>query len=223
MNMHPYLRQTLLPLLLIITGSTWANQPDLLVGLHILNTRMDFQYTASIRETELTSLELAWYEPLTDWLDGGVKLGIIDLTQSSNPLPAGQSTSGNLLGLEFRLHLYRGQNLRLHLDLAYQYTDTQADLANQKVEIRWNQLRGQLQADIRLVQYTYLTLAAGTIAIDGDERATGNITSVQPFETSQRAYGRLGVLVGVDPTSHVGIEVNSGAISGGRIFFQRWF
>ena len=223
MAMPVYLRQTLLPLLLCISGSAWATQPSLLVGLHIQNDRIALQYAAAVRETDFTRLDLLWYEPLTSWLDGSVKLGIIDVTQDSNPIPAGQSTSGNTLSLALRLHLYRGDYLKLHADMTYQYADTSADLTGQTVEMRWHQISGQVGADIRLVQYTYLTLAAGTIAIDGHEYATGTTNSVQSFQSNKQAFGHLGILIGVDPTSHIGIEVSAGAVSGGRIFFQRWF
>jgi len=184
---------------------------------------MDLQYSSSVRKTDISSLDFLWYEPLNDWLDGSVTLGIFDLTQSSNPIPAGQSVSGNSLGLAFRIHLYRAHYLKLHADLAYKYADARADLSGQSVDMHWHQISGQLEADIRIFQYSYLTLAAGTLAIDGNERATGAITSVQSFEASQREYGRLGILIGVDQASHIGIEVSSGAITGGRIYFQRWF
>lgn len=223
MFMRLSIRQTLLPILLISSGGAWATQPDLLVGLQIQSTRMDLQYSSAVRETDLTSLDLLWYQPLTNWLDGGVRIGVTDLTQRSNPIPAGQSTSGNSLGLDFRVHLYRGEQLKLHADMAYLYVDTTADLTGQTVELRWHKISGQLQADIRLVQYSYLTLATGTLAVDGNEYASGDITSVQSFESARQGFNRLGILIGVDPSGQIGIEVSSGAVSGGRIFFQRWF
>jgi hypothetical protein len=224
MAMHRYIRNLLLPVLLVVSPAVWAERPSaLLVGLHIQSQRLELQYAVAVRETDVNSLDLLWDEPLNSWLEGSVKLSVLDVTQSSNPIPAGQSLSGNALGLGLRLHLYRGERLKLSADLDYQYADTTADLSGQSVDMRWQQLSGQLQADIRLVQYTYLTLAVGAVSVDGDEHATGTITSVQSFSSERSGFGRLGIQIGVDPTSHIGIEVNTGSIGGGRISFQRWF
>jgi hypothetical protein len=217
------LRMLLLSICLASVSSAWAGPPDLLVGLHIQATQMELQYSSSVRKTDFSRLDLLWREPLNEWMDGSVKLGYIDLTQDSNPIPTGQSTSGNTVGLGLQFHLYRGDRLKLHVDVDYQYADTSADLSGQQVDIRWHQLSGQVGADFRFIQYSYLSLAVGSVAIDGEERATGTVTSTLTFQSHKTGYARLGILLGVDPVSHIGIEVSSGAISGGRIFFQRWF
>ncbi|MBI1422621.1 MAG: hypothetical protein GC149_04070 [Gammaproteobacteria bacterium] len=211
------------PLLLGIARTGWSASPSLLVGLHIQSTRMDLQYADSVRKTDLSRLDLVWDQTLNSVLEGSISIGFIDLTQSGNPIPAGQSTSGNSLGLGLRVHLYRGDRLHLHADMNYQYADTSADVSGQKVDISWHQLTGEIQADIRVYQYSYLSLAVGSLAINGDESATGTVTAAQTFKNDQSAYGRLGVLLGVDQASHIGIEVSSGSVAGGRIFFQRWF
>jgi hypothetical protein len=216
-------RKLLLPMLFVVSGSVWAEDSSLLVGLHIQSVRLDLKYAASVRKTDLSRLDLVWSQPLNSWLDGSVKLGILELTQSSNPIPAGQSTSGNALGLGMRFHLHHGDRLKLHADIGYQYADTTADVSGQQVDTRWHQVSGYLQADIRIVQYSYVSLALGAITIHGDENATGTVTASQSFQSKTPGFGRLGILIGVDPTSHVGIEVSSGAITGGRIYFQRWF
>ena len=223
MTMLRVSRKWLLPLLIVGSGSAWAEDSSLLVGLHIQSTRLDLKYATSVRKTDLNSLELLWSEPLNSWLDGSVKLGVLDLTQSSNPIPAGQSTSGNALGLGLRFHLYRSDRLKLHTDFNYQYADTTSDVSGQKVDTRWHLVSGSLQADIRIVQYSYLSLTLGAITIHGDENATGTVTAAQSFQSKTPGFGRLGILIGVDPTSHVGIEVSAGAMAGGRIYFQRWF
>ena len=214
----------LLPLLLLgIARTGWSAPPSLLVGLHIQSTRMDWQYSGSVRKTDLSRLDLVWDQTLNSMLEGSISIGFVDLTQSSNPIPAGQSTSGNSLGVGLRLHLYRGDRLQLHADMNYLYADTSADVSGQKVDISWHRVSGEIEADIRFYQYSYLSLAVGSLAINGDESATGTVTAAQTFENDQSAYGRLGVLIGVDQDSHVGIEVSSGSVAGGRIFFQRWF
>lgn len=213
----------LLPILFAITGSVWAEDASLLVGLHIQSVRYEFKYTGSTRRTDQSSLDLLWSEPLNNWLEGSVKLGRLGLTQDSDPIPAGQSTSGTSLGLGLKFHLYRGDRLKVHTDIGYQYADTTADISGQKIDTHWHLVSGTLQTDIRLVRYSYLFVALGAMAIHGSEDATGTVTSSQSFESKETAFGRLGVLIGVDPGSHIGLEVDSGAISGGRIYFQRWF
>jgi hypothetical protein len=224
MAMCSFGRKLLLPILLVISHGVRAESQNLLVGLDIQSIRMELQYPDAVRKTDLSSLDLLWYEPLNSWLDGSLKLGVLDdITQSSNPIAAGQTLSGNSLGLGLRFHLYRSERLSLHANLDYQYTDTTVDQPGQSVEMRWHQVSGQFEADIQLVQYSFLSLAVGAVAIDGDERATGTVTSLQTFTNDKPGFGRLGVKIGVDPTSHIVIEVSAGSIAGGRISFQRWF
>lgn len=218
-----YGQKLLLPLLLIIVNGAWADEPSLLVGLDIQADQMKLRYPQEVRETRLSSFVLFWDQPLNSWLDGNITLGVLDISQSGNPIPAGQAMAGNSLGLGLHFHLYATEHLRLHADMHYQYTEATSDLQSQNINIRWHQISGQLQADIRLFQYSSLYLAVGSIAIDGEERATGTINTVLPFNSNSPAYARLGAKIGVDPTGHIGIEVTAGSMVGGRIYFQRWF
>lgn len=211
--------------LLLLAGSSPARAADstLLVGLHIQSQRLELAYPNAVRSTSLSRLDLIWHEQLNSWLDGSIRLGKFNLTQDSNPIPAGQAGSGNALGLGLTFHLYRGDRLRLQTDLDYQYADSNAELTGQTVDLRWHQLSGQLRAELRLIRYSYLSLTAGAIAIHGDERASGTITSVQSFHSDRSDYTRLAFVLGLDPASYIGIEVDAGSIAGERLYFQRWF
>lgn len=221
--MDTYAKTGLLLLLLSIAPFARAEDGALLVGLRIQSARVHLTYSGAIRRSDISRLEAVWHERLNPWLDGSIQLGRLNFSQDSNPIPAGQATSGESLGVGLQVHLYRGNRLRLQTDLNYQYIDTTSGLAGQTVDIHWHQVSGQLQSELRLFQYSYLQLAVGAIAIHGDERATGTIASVQSFNNDKNGYIRLGFLLGLDPASHIGIEVDGGAISGGRLTFQRWF
>lgn len=216
-------RPFLLLLFLLLTPVVHAESASLLVALHIQSTRLDLTYPSGVRNTEISSLSLLWAEPLTSSLDGYVKLSTVDWTQTSNPVAEGQSTSGNALALGLQVYLFRSDALRVHADLGYEYTDTSTDQAAQKVAIRWHQMSGQLTTNIRLFRYTDLMLAVGGLTIDGKETATGTVNSTMTFDATKRTFTQAGLLIGVDQYSHIGIEMNAGAMSGGRIYFQRWF
>lgn len=217
------LKTALLLLLFCIPPLVRAENGPLQVSLRIQSAQINLAYPNSIRRCDISRLDVDWYERLNSWLDGSIQLGRLYLDQNDNPIPAGQSTSGDALGLGLHMHLYRGKYLRLQTDLNYQYTDTTSELSGQTVDIHWHQLSGQFRSDIRLYQYSYLRIAVGAIAIHGDERNTGTLTSVESFSNDKTGYIRLGFILGLDPASHIGLEVDGGAITGERISFQRWF
>lgn len=221
--MHTAIRRILILLCLSLAPIARA-QTSLQVALHIQATRVELAYPADVvRKTEFSSLSLFWGEPLASWLEGHVMIGVLDVTQSSNPLTEGQSTNGQTIALGLRIPLYRSDTLQLHTDLNYQYADTRANPSGQGVELSWHQVSGQFGANIHLFQYSYLTLVAGALAIDGKEQASGTVNSTLEFSAQQRTYGTVGFLIGLDHDSQIGLEMSSGAISGGHIYFQRWF
>jgi hypothetical protein len=130
-------------LLLLSCGGVQAENLNLLVSLQLQSTQLNLNYPSGERTTDVNSLDFIWDETLTPWLDGGLKLGLLDITQSSNPIPAGQSASGDFIGMGLRFHLYRGDRLHLFTDIDYQYNETSSDLPNQRVELRWHQLSAQ--------------------------------------------------------------------------------
>lgn len=200
-----------------------ASAQHLQVGLHIQAERLQLAYDQSVRQTDISRLDLVWHETLAPWLDGSIRLGKFRLTQDSNPLPAGQATVGTSIGLGLRFHLYRGSRLQLSSDLDYQYTDSTASLTGQTVDISWHQISAQIAANIRLMGNSYLSLGAGAIGVHGNERDSGTVTTVHSFHSNTSGFARVGLLIGLDPSSHIGLEVETGSISGARIAFQRWF
>jgi len=207
----------------LVGGNARAEAARTLAGLQIQATSLQLQYPNAVRETRLSRLEFLWHEQLNNWLDGDIRLGTLLLSQSSNPLPAGQSTRGNDLGLGLDFRLYQGDILHLHVDARYRYTACDAQLASQQVTQRWHQVSLQLQGDFRLYRFSYLSLAVGSLAIDGEEVASGTVNSVESFHSETPGYARLGVSLGLDPDSHIGIEVSAGSVRGGYLTFQRWF
>lgn len=219
----PHTAAILLVLLWLSGIPGQASAQNLQVGLHIQSERLKLVYDQSVRQTDISRLDLVWHETLNPWLDGSIRLGKFRLTQDSNPIPAGQATVGTSLGLGLRFYLHRGPRLQLSTDLGYQYTDSSASLSGQTVDMSWHQVSGEIAANIRLVGNSYLSLGAGAVSIHGDERASGTVTSVKTFQSDTSGFARLGLLIGLDHASHIGLEVDTGSIAGARIAFQRWF
>lgn len=226
MAMTRYYRQLLLLSLFFVTSSgvKAAEELPLLVGFNIQFYSMNLKYPdGDVRKTKINSLLLYWDQPLNGWLDGTFTMELLDVSQDSNPIPAGQAGSGASLGVGLVFHLYQSNLLHLHTDFTYKYVDTSGSLQDQNVNMTWNQESLQLQADIRIFQYSYIYFAGGILYANGTERASGPINSSLSFNSNTPEYARFGVRIGVDPTGFIGIEVATGSIAGGQIYFQRWF
>jgi hypothetical protein len=223
MAMSRFGRILLFPTLFLAANVAWAEDPPLLVGLNIQAITLNLKYPGEVRDTRIDSLVLYWDQPLNTWLDGSITMALLDISQGSNPIAAGQALSGNALGLGLQFHLLQTELMKLHVDMNYLYVDASGDAQDQNVNMHWQQISGQLQADIHAWQYSFFYLAAGVLSISGTENATGTIDSSLSFKSDSPTYGRFGIKIGVDPTGYIGIEVATGSIAGGQIYFQRRF
>lgn len=217
------LRLFLSTLCLLVVTPLAAENPHILVGINIAGYRQDLDFGNQARETRIDTIDIYWYEKLTPSIEGGLVLGYQDITQTANPIEAGQALSGAYLGITLRINLLQASQLYLFTDLRYRYSSADRNLSDQEVEWQWHEGQVELGLELALGQSLALTAGAGVIYIDGRESATGTITQVTDFEASENAFARAGLKLLLDPYSHVGIEGDAGAILGGRIYFQRYF
>ena len=61
------------------------------------------------------------------------------------------------------------------------------------------------------------------VYIDGEEKAVGPLDYVSDFDTNDNVYGYLGLEIKLDPSSYVGVKVESGYEQGGQLYFARRF
>lgn len=211
-------------LILCIPLSAWPQTgKELEVAVTIASTNIDLKFAGTARDTRFESIELRWYESLLSHLDGGVALGYLDTSQASNPITAGQTTTGEYLEIGLRAYYYRGDFLSLSSDFIYRYSQTSHSQPAQNIDWQWHQGTVSLQAGMRLSKHFALTLGVSGTRIDGEERASGTIIQIIDFGEKKIVSGHLGGQIILDQTGYIGIKIDAGSLRGGRIYFQRWF
>jgi hypothetical protein len=193
------------------------------VAFVIEKQEIDLDFAGSTRETDFDSLQLHWYTGLMSHLDGSFVLGFIDTSQSSNPFPEGQNTSGNFLEVGLRAYYYRGEKFNLSSGFYYRYVDTSHSGASQDINWRWHHGSVDVRAQIQLGNYLELLAGASAIFIDGEERASGTVTQLIDFKEKDSLSEYAGAQIILDRTGRIGIKIDTGSLRGGQIYFARWF
>ena len=193
------------------------------VGIEFGQDKTDFNYSSAIRETRLTRLGVVWYENLTPAIRGGVELGYLEFTQYSNPIPAGQTGGGEYIGLNLSFVLVNTARFELLTRFAYRYNDIRHKIDDQSVDSDWHEGRIGLYTKFKFSDSVAMSLGASGTAIDGREAATGPTTQAQPFDANEAISGHFGLQLGLDHAGTIGIEIDIGALQGGRLSFQRVF
>jgi hypothetical protein len=217
------IRLSLSTLCLLLATPLAADEARMLVGMHIAGQRQDLDFGSETRETRIDSLDIYWYERLNSRIEGGLLLGYQEITQTTNPIEAGQALSGEYLGITLRVNLLQASHLAMFTDFKYRYSSAGRSLSGQDIDWRWHEGQVELGLELALGQSLALTAGAGARRISGRETATGTVSAVTSFDSTESAYARGGLRLLLDRYSHVGIEGNAGAIKGAHIYFQRYF
>ena len=218
--------RTLLILLLVgFTGlsTSHADTRGLDVGMSLYKDNIDLNYSGELRETRLTNLDISWIELLGPAIYGGIELGYLEFTQYSNPIPTGQTGSGGYLGLNLSFLMLDTRYFQLLTRLGYRYSYATHHSEGQSVDWDWHQGLIELNGKLAFSDRLAMTLGVSAIAIDGRERADGTVTLAQPFKADQPLSGHLGLQLGLDPDSTIGIQVDVGSLRGGRLTIRRLF
>jgi len=205
------------------TASMSDERRGLHVGLEFGQDKIDLDYSGMQRETRLSRLGVLWYEKLSPAIIGGVELGYLEFTQYSNPIPAGQTGSGEYIGLNLSFLFVETAHFDLLTRLDYRYNDARHSLDGQKLNWDWHEGRIGIYSIFKFSPAFSLSLGASAIAIDGREAASGTITEAQPFKADEPFSGHLGLDLGLDHAGTIGIEIDTGSLRGGRLSFQRIF
>lgn len=208
---------------LAFASNVIAETNGLNVGIEFGQNKTDFDYSGEIRETRLTRLGVVWFENLTPAILGGVELGYLEFTQYSNPIPAGQTGSGEYIGINLSFLLVNSQHFELLTRFAYRYNDVRHKIDDQSVDTDWHEGRMGLHTKFKFSDSVAMSLGASAFAIDGREATSGPITQAQPFKANEAISGHFGLQLGLDHAGTIGIEIDIGALQGGRLTFQRIF
>lgn len=228
-NRQPYHTRLNLKSLLLLgclfSGPGWANYDPTVsdFALFIQHTDMDWSYPTTIRQTTSTHLLAVWHESFSPSFKGGLRLGYLDLSQVTNPLPSAQNSTGYSLGFDLHALLLNQRLLQLGLSLAYDYQSTRGSSSDQTTNFVWH--TGLLGADIILAPLAKLSVHTGfsLTYIDGEQRVGGNLNQIIPFNQDDVAGYYVGVNLKTDATGSIGLKWHEGTRQGIEFVFRREF
>lgn len=228
-NRHPFYRWQGTEVLLLLAGlfstPAWADYDPAVsdFALYIQHTDMDWAYPASVRQTTTTRLLAVWHESFTSSLKGGLRLAYLDLSQPSNPLSSAQNSTGYGLGFDVHALLLERRWLNLSLGLIYDYQSSQGSIPDQTSDFVWH--TGVVGLDLILAPAAQFTILMGTSLtyIDGEQRVSGNLNQVIPFNEDEPLGYYAGLGVKTDATGSIGFKWHSGSVEGVEFVFRREF
>lgn len=162
-------------------------------------------------------------ERLAPRLLGTLKAGYLELSQSGNPLPAARTTTGYYGGLELTLQLLDTAPLNLALTGGYTYLQTDGHENDTDVEMRWYDTYAQLDLGVALNERLTLHASGGTLRSDGEQRVSGNTSSLLDFEQTDQGYYSAGLSYWLDGTGYLSASWQGGSREGFRFSFHRRF
>lgn len=177
----------------------------------------------SSRDTTVRKLEAAWLQSLSTRLRGGIQLAYLDLTQASNPVPAGLSTTGWGLGITLDGLLLDRKLLRLLARISFDYQSTRGISSNQNSDVSWSQVEGGLDLVFRPVSSLDFLVGADYSIINGKQSNSGNIDSLQTFENDEPTSLYAGLRINLGADGSIGLKGYGGGRTGIRLVFSRLF
>lgn len=220
--MRPRLPRAL-AILTVVFAVSVVHAAPLDVALHLQNQSIDLNFSGDVRDTDINSLDILWYQPLAPRLEGAVMLGYLDISQNQHPLDAGRISSGGYAGLSLRYLFISTASFRLETELSYRYAETDHQVGSQDVEWRWHDRRLGFHGKWQVSEHFAFSAGVTGISISGNERLSGTVTQTTQFETQDSTFGHLGAFIGLDQPGQIGIEITTGSLRGGRLVFQRSF
>ena len=228
-NRHPFHTRlnskSLLLLGCLFSSPSWANYDPTVsdFALFIQHTDIDLAYPATSRQTTSTRLLAVWHEYFSPSLKGGLRLGYLDLSQASNPLPSAQNSTGYSLGFDIHALLVEQRMLHLGLAFAYDYQSTQGSSADQTSDFVWH--TGLVGIDMILAPAAQFSVLAGTSLtyLDGEQRVSGNLNQIIPFNEDETIGYYAGLNLRTDATGSIGLKWHGGTMQGVEFVFRREF
>ena len=87
----------------------------------------------------------------------------------------------------------------------------------------WTQAQAQLGGILALARHWRLYGGGSYGKVDGEERASGSVNHTLSFERGAQSGGFLGLDLNVETDGYIGVELRSGLMRGGEIYFKRRF
>ncbi len=203
-------------------GSVYLSSAGLGVDAYGEHSETTFDYNGVPVETRSNRIGLSVQEYYSPWLQPGLTIGYLDVSQNNNPVTNGMDLSGEFVGISLNADALQSESFDLNLGVSYTYNQAEDNLSSQSSKLQWHEVVTSIGTRYKL---DALHLVAGGFVqtIDGDETANGVLTSTRNFghDDSVGAYAGIDLLV--PSGGRIVIRVDSGARDNVRISFQQSF
>lgn len=174
-------------------------------------------------DTTLRRIGIAWREHYGDRVALGLLGGYSYVTQSGEPLTAGEQLDGYHLGASVDVDLPLSSFLSLYAGARYLYERTSDENDRQEVTLSWNQVYAEAGLAFRAGRAARFHAGVNYGELDGEERARGTVIDTRDLSVDDHTGVAGGVEVTVDRDGYVGAVARSGAYRGAGIYFGRRF
>ena len=190
--------------------------------LFIQHYDTDLDHNGETFDTTIDKVGIRFFEQTGRYVQGGLTLGWLQLSQDDNPTMQGVSPWGGFLGVALRSDPVDSHRTRVRAQAEYAYHVLDDDSETQDTELEWHQATLELAGTLKFSQL-HLTLGGRSRWIDGEETASGTITQNRSLKQDTEASGYIGLDLIVQETSRLGIYGETGAREGFTLSFGRRF
>lgn len=191
--------------------------------LRIENSHIDYLVNDIPYDTRLFYYGVSWHESLNQLLKISAHTGMLEVSQSSNPLEAAHLRNGQYMAVALHLLPVRTDFMDVTLSYEYAYHDVTGRTFDQSSNLNWTGQRSEIELLLRPVRTLYIKAAAELSRSVGKQRDSG--TLVQEFNMSEaEQFGqRLSLELQLDASGAVGLDYMTGGREGSRLYFLRRF
>jgi len=201
-----------------------TDEPDRTMDFSLYFTRSKAPFDYSDGHTYDTTsrwIGLEFREKVAPSLMLGMHGGYTFVTQTANPLTSGMELNGYHFGLSLYGAFFESGRASLYYAFDYTYQQVENSNDSQSVTIEWSEPTAQLGASIMLSSQLRLYGGGGYGRINGEERASGDVSHTTDFSRSARALGFLGLDLNLGPNGYIGVEAGTGLTQSAEIYFKR--
>jgi hypothetical protein len=205
-------------LLLLLLGFTGLAKAEFTgVAFELSDTKSDWEFSESIRETKITSLTLQIEERTESGFSVGAGIGFMTIRVDGNEQVETQKFDGEYLEIYLRQDFSISESFSLDALLNYGFYSGDENTSSDRDDISWNQLGLEFGASF---QHSNLRITPFVSYTDVD----GDISGDDPTETfsleDEIGYGlRLDFFT--ESTAFVRLQLQTGSHNGGYINFVR--
>lgn len=174
-------------------------------------------------DTTLKRIGVHWRERYGKHVRLGLLGGYSYLTQTGEPLTAGEQLDGYHAGvsIDFDAPLSSSFSFFAGASYLYERTDDANDL--QDVTLSWNVYYAETGIAVAVPGAARFYAGFNYGDLDGDQRARGAVTETRDLSVDDRSGAMGGIEVTLDGDGYAGLVARSGLYGGAGIYFGRRF